>query len=227
MSLADLTKSTSEAMKAKGTVAVSSTIGDETMTGHYDFSADPVAFSMKTEQSGATMDMRFVGGKLYVGGTAVASSLKGKSWMVLDPNDTSNPMSQSLAPLSKTLTTLSNPNELLASVGDAEAKVTAVDGTNTTYTIELTAAQVQKLTDDLTTKMLGSSPTSTASATPEPQKVIETVNGDGLPVKVVMNQPTGGATEDMVTEYSQWGASFDDLAEPPADQVISSGDLMP
>ncbi len=205
VSMADLGTRMSTAMRAKGSVSMSMTAPQVTMTGAMKV-ADPLAYTMSMKASGQSIDMIYVDKDLYLGGSAFASMLDGRQWVRLDPNGT-DALSRQLAPMLKQMESAGDPSKMYAGMSDVTMTVAAVGADTVTYAATLTRAQIAAFA-----KQHGQTIPSGAKVGDLTIRLVLT--RDGLPQKAT----THVDGQDVVVTYRDWGAPVH-IAAPPADQV--------
>ena len=141
--------------------------------------------SGSTTIAGNTLEIRAVGGKVYMKGLP-AQLTGGKTWATVDPNGT-DAVSQQLKKAG------SDPKQTVDAFKNGRATVTAVSGDNTTYQITgVTYGSVSDLTMEITVDGSGRPVTS----------------------KVTVPSDAAGAASVTVT-YSGWGTPVTVTAPPP------------
>lgn len=205
VTMADLGRQMSSAMKDKGTAKLSMKAGGLTMNGAMKVTS-PVAYTMTMGASGQSVDMIYVDSSLYLGGEALASMLGGKKWVKVDPNGT-DAFSKRMAPALEQMESATDPTKMYAGMDDVTMTVDSVDGDRVTYGAKLTEEQIKKYAE----KRGQSVPSGTGVGD---MSMHLTVTKGGLPEKV-STQVMGQSVE---MTYTDWGTPVD-IAAPPASEV--------
>jgi hypothetical protein len=143
---------------------------------------------------GKTVEVRSIGGIMYMKGLMPAAAIGGKSWVKIDPNGT-DAFSKQMAP------TLKQSGDLRAQIDMyAGAQVAVVDTTNGVTHYKLTG--------------LTGAPATTGTAGAAPQSVDIWMDSQDRPTKMTVTTPEGSV---QVT-YSDFGAPIT-VEAPPAAEV--------
>lgn len=207
-----VSKAVAAASTSKGTVHVTSSVaGMGAVQIDLDLHAQSVRESV--DVAGMSVEVLVVDEQAYLGG-GVAKTLGAKTrWLKIDPRGTDK-LSKQLGPLVTSLqssSASSDPATGLSSLTDAKAKVTAASATSTTYTVDLSAAQLAEL---------AKKQPSLAKAGGQAVTFDYTIDSQGLPQKMALTI----AGKSIVTTYSGWGAPVT-ITAPAASDVTLTSDL--
>lgn len=208
--LAELGKRTAAAAAEAGPVNITMTLEDEKLTGVMDMAEG--ASHLKGRIAGQDLDVIIVDKAIYLGGQLGAEASGGKKWVKISA-DGSDMLSAMLGPMLEKMTDQMNVATMFEGL-DADASVASVEGDLTTYEITLTSEQTRAMTE----KLLPSGtpvPTGEMSST-----ILQTIDGNDLPTKVVIESTVGGESVEAELTYSGWGTA-ETVTAPPAAEVGS------
>lgn len=201
--------------------------GDTQLRGEGDMrlgGSDP-AISMELDAGNmGKMAMVLLDGVFYMKLPEELST--GKPWIKIDSKDKSNPMAQMLGSLTDQMRQNADPRlalEQFKEAGEIESSAQEeLNGEQTThYKIKV---DVQKLVDTQDDPTLKQAMQEAVKSGLKDFPVELWTNGDGLPVRMIIEMPTADPTSGKAVpvkvqvDYTKWGEPVD-IQAPPADQV--------
>lgn len=213
--LKDIAAKSSKAVEEKGTAHLTTTTKDAGATeADVDFTGSSPTMKMTMTEQGDTVDMVYVDKVMYMGGDSFTEMTGGKRWIKIDPKG-EDMMSKAMGPLlSQMESSMGNPAEQLEAYGDAQAKVTKVEGGVTTYEITLSKAQLAAAVKKQTEALPGITEKALEKIPAEGLTYTMSIDADALPVTFSMDL----AGEQLEMSYSKWGQKVD-IEAPAASEV--------
>ncbi len=197
---------TAAALRKEGTVRIEVTSGSRVLTGELDVRGGAPAYRIAGGSGADAVEVRWVGQACYLGGEPYRALTGGRRFLKVEPGG-NDPMSRMLAPLLGTLRQAADPSALVARLGEVRATATAVDKDRVTWSLKVTAAQLEKATEAL----LGEPLPAQAVERLQPVTLEQTLDGDG---RLLSTRQRGGGAGDTTVRYSDYGARVD--IQPPA-----------
>ncbi|MGL5864786.1 MAG: hypothetical protein ACRCYX_02790 [Dermatophilaceae bacterium] len=201
LALTALAADSGAAVVAKKTARMTMTVTGAqqgTYEADVDYRGAKSSVSMVVTQGGQTIDVRFVGGVMYIGSDSLAAQAGGKPWITIDPAG-KDAVSKALGPfLAQMEASFVNPAEQLTGYDGVNAQVTAVEADRVTYTVALTAEQLRAAATQ------AAIPTLDETALAQlPNGVTYEMTVDAAMLPVSMSMEIAGQSMDV--EYSDWG----------------------
>ncbi|MDO5503278.1 MAG: hypothetical protein Q4G67_08915 [Actinomycetia bacterium] len=211
MPAAELQSRITEALQAEGTVEMN-------MAGeiaYANYSSSGVNFVGEMEEDGG--EIRFVDGVFYMEADDEMRQMNGdKAWLKISP-DGDDLMSQMMGPVLAMMEMALDPATQLQAASDSTATVVDVSGSNVTYEVITTEAQMREMLEQL----MGEMPEELQDSGELPEgdmTTLYTLDGQGRLVEVVSDMEG----EESTTTYSY---DSDYVVEAPAESEVGVFEL--